>query len=337
MAHASLSADHKALIIAPAWVGDMVMAHGLVQRLTERHAEIHIAAPPATLPLAARMREVAHSIELPLQHGALQWGARRQIGRQLASGGYTSAYVLPNSWKSALLPWFAGIPRRVGWLGEGRYGLLNQTRRLPKDDLPLMLERFLALGDPDWALPAKPYPRPELQVDENNQQQLQARFQLPHERLVVLCPGAEFGPAKKWPAEHYAGLAQALLAEGFAVCVLGSAGDRADGDQIAALAPQVINLAGQTSLLDAVDILGLAHTVVSNDSGLMHVAGALGRPVVAIFGSTSPGFTPPLGEQAQVVEQVLDCRPCFQRACPLGHTNCLQQLQPQQVLARLAL
>lgn len=329
----------KALIIAPAWVGDMVMAHPLMQVLAAQHSqyELHVAAPAATAALATRMTEVSQVHTLAVGHGDLSLSKRFAAGQRMAQIGFDAAYVLPNSWKSGLVPFFAGIAQRTGWHGESRYVLLNDRRRLDKQAYPLMIERFLALGQVNGELPAKPYPLPRLQPDAENLARCLDVLDLRAGGVTVLCPGAEFGEAKKWPAVHYTSVARSLLAAGKQVWLMGSPKDVDDCAAIATAAPGVQNLAGHTSLLDALDLLSVAEQVVCNDSGLMHVACALGRPTVGIFGSTSPQFTPPLGDDAVVVEQTLACRPCFQRTCPLGHLDCLQTLPPEKVLEHLKL
>ena len=329
----------KALIVAPAWVGDMVMAHTLVQTLKaqDADAEIHLAAPPATASLGARMPGVFAVHELSVDHGALGWGARRRLGLSLRREGFDAAYVLPNSFKSALVPWWAGIPRRIGWLGEARFGLLNDWRRLRRERHPKMIERFMALAYPPGEALPKPYPEPVLTVDGANRDALVKRFGLGGgESVTVLCPGAEYGTAKRWPAEHFAALARERLKTGHAVWVIGSPGEGDLGTAIADAAPGAVNLTGRTRLTDALDLLSLADAVVTNDSGLMHVACALSVRVVALYGSTSPEFTPPLDGNAQVLSLGLSCQPCFQRDCPLGHLNCLRQLTPDAVARALA-
>ena len=332
-AHASRAT--KALIIAPAWVGDMVMAHTLIRVLATQRADLdlHVVAPPATAPIGQRMAEISKVYTADFSHGEFGWGTRRRLGHRLRDEGYNEAYVLPNTWKSALVPWFAKVPRRIGWHVTARFGLLNDGRRLDKTAYPLMIERFMALGDAAGALPDKPYPLPHLVVNEQNRADVLARFGLVPQNVTALCPGAEFGAAKKWP--HYADLARERLARGEQVWLLGSPNDRDECDKIADVAPGVVNLAGQTSLVDAIDLLSAADMVVCNDSGLMHIACALDRPTVGIFGSTSPGFTPPLGAAASVAEIELGCRPCFQRTCPLGHLDCLNKLTPADVIARM--
>jgi lipopolysaccharide heptosyltransferase II len=320
----------------------MVMAHTLVQRLASLHAELQlqVVAPPATAPLAYRMQEVQHVHTADFPHGEFGFGKRRELGNRLKSQGFDQAFVLPNSWKSALVPFFAAIPKRTGWQGEARYGLLNDRRKLDKAAFPLMIERFMALAGDNGELPAKPYPLPKLMPDPENLEHCLRTHNLDAGQVAVLCPGAEFGAAKKWPVVHYAQVARVLLQQGWQVWLMGSPKDQPDCDAIVEALPRtpgLINLAGKTSLLDAVDLLSVAQQVICNDSGLMHVACALSRPTIGIFGSTSPDFTPPLGARAVVVEQSLACRPCFQRTCPLGHLDCLQTLMPAQVLQHVAL
>jgi heptosyltransferase II len=335
---ASPPAAGKILIVAPAWVGDMVMAHALVQLLLRGNpaAEIHVLAPAATAPLATRMDGVAQSRVLNVGHGQLALAERRALGRQLRAQQYRQAVVLPNTLKSALVPYWARIPLRTGWHGEARWGLLNDRRRLDEAAYPLMIERFMALALAPAAVLPKPYPTPRLRVDNDNRQRLLDTLMLRRDGgVLALCPGAEFGPAKRWPAGHYAAVARHALAQGRQVWLLGSPGDRQACAAIAALAPGAVDLAGKTTLLDAIDLLSAADRVVCNDSGLMHVAGAVGVAVTAVFGSTSTAFTPPLGPDARVVRLGLPCSPCFARQCPLGHLRCLNDLAPDQVIEAL--
>ena len=320
--------------MAPAWVGDMVMAHSLVGILGRADGVVvDVLAPPATEPLARRMPGVSASHVLDVGHGGIDWRKRRQAAQALAEGGYEQAIVLPNSYKAALVPYWAGIPRRTGWVGESRYVVLNDRRRLDTDRHPMMIERFMALGlDPVESL-EKPYPMPRRLTDEQRGAALKARYGLADAGITVLCPGAEFGPAKRWPTAHYAAVARHEAEAGRETWLLGSSGDAAACREIEGQVPRgVVNLAGRTSLLDAVDLIGQADRVVCNDSGLMHVAAALGKTVVAVFGSTSEEFTPPLGLSARVVRNPVPCSPCFQRECPLGHHDCLEGLSPQQVI-----
>ncbi|MGK0673529.1 MAG: lipopolysaccharide heptosyltransferase II [Halothiobacillaceae bacterium] len=325
----------RILIVGPAWVGDMVMAHSLIQTLLHRFpdAVIDVLAPGWSLPILARMPGVHKGIAMPLGHGRLGLATRWRLGRRLR-GQYTQAIILPGSLKSALVPFFAGIPQRTGFRGEHRYGLINDMRPLDRARLPMTVQRFVALGRPREAPLPPPCPPPRLSVDPENQARLLDELKLDTTTPVVaLMPGAEYGPAKQWPLSHFAELARRLIAAGRQVWILGSAKDRAAGETIARKAGAgVINLCGQTRLEDAVDLLSLAQAAVTNDSGLMHVAAALDIPTIALFGSSSPAHTPPLSERASVLYLHLDCSPCFKRSCPLGHTRCLAELKPEHVM-----
>lgn len=332
---ADTRAHVNVLIVAPAWVGDMVMAHALVRQLFARHQTlaVDLLAPPATAPLGARMPGVRQTHRLDVGHGELGWAARRAMARRLADENYDQAIVLPNSFKSALIPWWAGIDKRTGWSGESRLMVLNDRRRLDKSVYPLMIQQFLALGLESGAELPDPLPLPKLSADADNAARLCADLGIRSSAITALCPGAEFGAAKRWPAEHFAAVARAAVARGREVWLLGSPNDAAVCREVEALVPTgLFNLAGQTRLTDAVDLLSLADEVVCNDSGLMHVACALGRRVVALFGSTSPDFTPPLAEDARVLRLDLECSPCFERECPLGHLRCLRDLGPERVI-----
>lgn len=331
------------LIIGPSWVGDMVMAQTLFICLRKEYPDcaIDVLAPDWSRPILERMPEVRAALSFPLGHGKLALTTRRKIGHALR-GKYQQAIVLPNSFKSGLVPFFAKIPQRTGWRGEMRYGLLNDLRKLDKTRYPLMIERFMALAYPNNSILAKPYPTPYLQIEKESQQQALIVFNLNIDRpILALCPGAEFGKAKKWPAEYYAQVAEHKIAEGWQVWVFGSKNDNAVGEDIRChltLKAQnvLVNLAGQTSLAQAIDLLAYSQAVVTNDSGLMHVAAALNIPLVAVYGSTSPQFTPPLADKVAIVRLGLACSPCFERICKYGHYNCLKELKAERVEAALA-
>jgi len=325
----------KTLIVAPSWLGDMVMSQVLVQELVEQspQGEVHVLAPPATFAIAARMPGVVSAISSPFVHGALNLLARFTLAKQLSSQGFQQAIVLPNSFKSALIPWRAGIKKRTGWKGEHRYGLINDLRVLDKAAVPLMVNRFYVLAFPFTEISLQTDKQPRLTTDAENFDLLRNKLSLSVDKpIVALCPGAEYGPSKQWPAGHFSTLADACLDAGFTVWILGSKGDSAiSRDIIDAMdAPaRVVDLCGKTSLVDAVDLIHAADIVVSNDSGLMHVACAVDTPVVCIYGSTTPNFTPPLGKKVRILQTSISCRPCFERVCPLGHLKCLQGLSPK--------
>jgi len=281
------------------------------------------------------MPEVAKTIANPFGHGALALGERRRFAKSLDR--YDRAVLLPNTLKSALIPWHAGIPVRTGYRGEMRYGLVNDMRRLDENALPLIAERYAALAQRPGEALERPLPQPRLAIDESQRRATLEKYGLHTSKPVAaFAPGAEYGPAKRWPAKHFASLAQALIARGEQVWLMGSAKDAPITAQIQSMAGNAcLDLAGRTSLDEAIDLMSFASHVVTNDSGLMHVAAALDRPMAAIFGSSSPEFTPPLSPKARVITLRLSCSPCFQRTCPLGHTNCLVTLEPERVLDQL--
>lgn len=339
---------NRILIIGPSWVGDMVMSQSLYITLKRQHpdAVIDVMAPAWCKPILERMPEVNQAIEMPLGHGDFNLLGRRAIGK-LMRNHYDHAYVLPNSAKSALIPWFANIPVRTGWKGELRYGLLNDLRP-NKKAFQYMVERYVALAHPRQQMinssslgGLEQLPRPSLSIDKQVQQLTRDKFGLNSPRAVLgLCPGAEFGPAKQWPSEHYATVASAMIEQGKQVWLFGSAKDskttQAIIDQLApALREHIVDLAGKTSLIEAVDMLACCESVVSNDSGLMHVAAAVGCQVVGVYGSTSPQYTPPLAKKVAIIHTDIECRPCFKRECPLGHLKCLTELAPQRVIDAL--
>ena len=327
----------RTLVVGPSWIGDAVLSHSLVARLKALapEAAIDVLAPPWALPVYRRMAEVERAIAMPFGHGDLKLGERRAFARTLAD--YDRAVVLPNSWKSALIPWHAGIARRTGYRGEMRYGLLNDLRTLDEKALPRLVDRYAALAQPAGEALRRPVPEPRLRSEAAAREATLAKLGLDKDRpAAAFAPGAEYGPAKRWPPRHFAALARTFAARGWQVWLLGSARDAKAAREIAEQAGEAcVDLAGRTTLDEAIDLLAAAARVVTNDSGLMHIAAALDRPTAAIFGSSSPDYTPPLSAHARVVSLRLECSPCFQRVCPLGHTDCLEKLDPARVLESL--
>jgi len=332
----------RILVMGPNWVGDMVLAHSLFQVIRQQHADaiIDVAAPAWTLPLLERMPEVSEAIALPFRHGQLALGERIRFGRSLRGRHYDQAILLTNSLKSAVLPFAANIPKRTGFTGEMRYGLLNDIRPLDKSLLPRTVDRFVSLGlEKNQPLPAI-IPDPHLCADSANIHDTLVRLEKkpPATPVLGLCPGAEYGEAKRWPAEYYAEAARHALDSGWEVWLFGSGKDVPVTTRINDLTDgRCLDLGGKTSLGEAIDLMSLTDTVVSNDSGLMHVAAALGKKVIAIYGSSDPHHTPPMSSNAVILWLKLDCSPCFERECPLKHLNCLKQLKPENVLRELAL
>jgi heptosyltransferase-2 len=327
----------RALIIAPQWIGDAVMTEPLLRRLHARGERLTVGALPWAAPVYRAMPQAAEVVEFPFAHGGLQWRERLSLARQIR-GQFDLAYVCPNSLKSALLPWLAGIPKRVGYLGEARFGLLTQRLANPsKGQRPPMVAFYSALsGEADVAAD-----RPQLQLSAQEVDAALQALRLTRMGYHVFAPGAEYGDAKRWPAAHFAALAAQL---DLPVVLLGSGKEAAlcaaIADPVNARRPgQCINLAGKTTLVQALGVISACKSVVSNDSGLMHVAAGFGVRQVAIFGSSSPLHTPPLNDLAKVLwlktdpayQPPLDCAPCFERVCPLGHTRCLNDILPAQV------
>jgi len=327
------------LIAGPAWVGDMVMAQSLfiTLKLQSPEAQIDVLAPAWSVPLLERMPEVNKAITVPLGHGEFGLGKRWRLGHRLRTNLYDRAIVIPRSMKAALIPFFAGARTRTGYRGEMRYGLLNDIRPLDKSVLTQTVQRYVALGLPPSTPLPPPVPSPSLRVDVQRQQALIEQLGLSLARPVIgFMTGAEYGPAKQWPIEYYAQLAEQLAGAGYQVWLFGSQKDSEAAEQIAQQGGEAVcNLCGRTELVDAIDLIAACRAVVSNDSGLMHVAAAVGTPLVAIYGSSTPDYTPPLTDKAEILYQGLDCSPCFKRVCPLGHTNCLQQIEPASVMSAL--
>lgn len=326
----------KYLLVGPSWVGDMVMAQSLFITLKnqDKNAVIDVIGPNWSLPILERMPEVRNAIALPTAHG--EWGlkTRKALGKSLQNEHYDRAIVLPRSWKSALVPFFAKIKHRIGFHGEQRYFLLNERRKLDKSILNQTVKRFVSLGvKKSEAYPPKQLPMPSLQVSPKNQTVLYKRLKLSERPAIAMMPGAEFGPSKQWPLSHFKEAAQHFIKEGYQVWVLGGPKDTEDGHKITKnLGEFAFNLCGKTQLIDTVDLLAAAEKAISNDSGLMHIAAAVGTHVHAIYGSTSEFFTPPLTEKSTVHNLHLECSPCFKRQCPLGHTNCQNNLLPKDII-----
>ncbi len=332
-------AERRLLVVGPSWVGDMVMAQSLFKIIKAASAKtrITVLAPAWSQPILQRMPEVHATIEMPVGHGRLQLGVRRRLARDIRQYRFDQAIVLPGSFKSALIPWFAGIVKRTGYVGEQRWGLLNDIRRLDARAMPLHVQRYAALGiDRGQTISGAP-PYPALQIDREQLQATRSRLGLTLEKPVLaFCPGAEFGPAKRWPAEYFAEVARSKIRAGWQVWIFGAKNDQPVARQINHLsADACIDLSGQTRLEEVVDLISCARSVVTNDSGLMHVAAATGRHVIALYGATSAGFTPPLTARADLLNLALECSPCFQRQCPLRHHHCMTRLTPDKALAKI--
>lgn len=330
----------KYLIVGPAWVGDMVMAQTLFQFIQSTYpgAAIHVFAPAWTQPLLRFMPQVTQGLVSPFAHGELRLRERYQLGVKLRAAEYTHAIVLPNAYKAALVPFWANIPVRTGWVGEMRYGLLTDARKLDKQKYPLMIQRFAALALPRGAQVGEKLPRPRFHVPRSQFLNVctEKNIAVSDKPILAMCPGAEFGPSKRWSPAHFATVAQAKLDAGWDVWLFGSPKDQPVAEAIQSrVAHRCRNVVGRTSLSEAVILLSGAQRLLTNDSGLMHVGCALDVPVVAVYGSSSPQFTPPLSLEAKVLSAGAACSPCFKRECPLSHHRCMEDLSPEQVLSVL--
>lgn len=340
--------SNKILIIGPSWVGDIIMSQCLFKLLKQQEPDmqIDVLAPAFLHPLLKRMPEVNQTIDLNLKHGELGLKKRYSLAKTLRAKNYAQAIVLPNSWKSALIPFLAKIPLRTGWRGEWRYGLLNDLRVLDKEHYPLMIERFMALSLPPESTLPEEYPCPKLMCDKNTAINAARKFMDSGSvdlarnntagNILALCPGAEYGKAKRWPPEYFTHVANQKLNENWQVWLFGGEKDKNIGKIIQnKTRERCINLIGKTNLGKAADLLSLTDFVITNDSGLMHVAGSLDLKIIAIYGSSSPKFTPPLSNKIEILQNKLSCSPCFKRTCNFGHYKCLREITPEMVLKTL--
>ena len=336
------------LIIAPNWIGDAVMTQPLLATLKSQYPEskIDVLASNWVAPIYRACTEVNDVIEADFQHKKLQWGLRKQLAKDLQSKNYQACFILPNSLKSALIPWLANIPFRIGYRGELRFGLVNVALDNPsKVNRPPMVEHYLALSQ--LLSDAEPLTAnsltPKLNVSTGAKQSVEKKLlssNIDPNSVFVFCPGAEYGPTKRWPTAHFAALANHLTQaySNANIILLGGKGDHQLAEEILQQSQNRTNIhnwCGNTSLDEAIALIGAAKAVVSNDSGLMHIAAALKTPQVAIFGSSDPAHTPPLSENAKVIWLNLPCSPCHKKECPLGHLKCLKDILPQQVFATL--
>ena len=323
----------KILVAGPAWVGDMVMAQSLFMTLKQRSTpvEIDVLAPAWSNPILSRMPEVNEVINLPVSHGEFGLLRRYQLGKELQTKKYDQAIITPRSYKSALVPFFAKATQRTGYQGEMRYGVLNDIHKLDKNILKQTVQRYVALATTSDSGQPPSIPFPKLSVDNNNLKKLLSELELNLDKPVIaFLPGAEYGEAKRWPLQYYAELANKLDEGGFQVWILGSEKDT-ESANIIAKENKAINLCGQTRLEDSIDLLSVCKSAVTNDSGLMHIAAAVDIPLVAIYGSSTPDYTPPLSNKAKIHYRGLECSPCFKRECPLGHTNCLKDIKVNEI------
>ena len=336
---------NRILIIAPNWIGDAVMSQPLWANLKAcfPQSTIDVLASPWVAPIYRACSEVNDVLEIAIEHKRLQWNLRKSVAQKLQEKQYGVCFVLPNSLKSALIPWLANIPFRMGYRGELRYGLINFALPNPsKTNRPPMVEHYLALSsllEPNIPTPETISRTPQLNVSPFAQKSIRAKLAADsiHENAIyVFCPGAEYGPTKRWPTKHFAVLANTVLtADPTAhIILLGSKTDHLLGEEVLIgtnHSQHIHNWCGATSLDEAIALIAACKILVSNDSGLMHIGAALKIPQVAIFGSSDPHHTPPLSTRAKIISLNMPCSPCHKRECPLGHLQCLNNILPQDV------
>ena len=334
----------KILIVGPSWVGDAVMAQTLYKLIknSNKDAQLEVLSPNWSMPVLERMEEVSRSIISPFSHGELKLKARFDFGKQLREEGYERAIVMTNSLKSSLIPFFAKIPVRTGWLGEMRFGLINDLRAKEKLNSLLMIEQFAELSiNTDEGI-KKSLPYPSLRIDSHNLKEQHFNLGIDSEKpSLAICPGAEFGPAKKWPPNYYAEVCNEYLSNSWNVLVFGSQNDQITGNIIQEaidkkFSDHFFNLTGKTSLIDVIDLLSHCKKVVTNDSGLMHIAAAVDTPLVAVYGPSSPQFTPPLMHNHIVLRKSKGFDKKREGSEDHGYHESLISLKPSEVLEALS-
>lgn len=331
----------KVLVIGPSWLGDMIMSQSLFKKLYKQGKIVDVLAPKWNHKILACMPEVSNALEMPFEHGDLKLIERFKFSMKLKQENYDECIVIPNSFKSALIPYWAGIKIRTGWLGEQRYFLLNNYKKLNTTKYPLMIQRLVALAD--FAANNESnskYEYPQLKITSQDIQSVILKLGLGStKKILVLAPGAAYGDTKKWPADYFADIANFKLAEGWQVWLLGSINDNFAAELVNAKTNNsCINLAGKLQLDETVALIANANIIVSNDSGLLHVAAAVNTPLVGIYGSTSPDFTPPLiSDNRKEILKInnLSCSPCFKQTCRYGHLKCLYDIKPQMVITAI--
>ena len=340
---APLESASPILIVPYMWIGDFVRCHTVVQLLKQRDPSraIDVLTTAMVAPLLDYMPGVRRGIVVDLPRKRLAMAQHRALAERLRQESYGQALVMPRTWKSALAPYLAGIPARTGFAGEARFGLINDLR-WGERRLPRMIDRCAVLALPKGEAKPAQWPLPELRVPAAEVAAWRQRQGLADDgrRVVAFAPGA-VGPSKRWPSAHYAELARRLSDGGNSVWVVGGPGEHELAAEIAGTNQAHVRDLTGPDLRNAILALAAADVAVSNDSGLLHVAAALGTPAIGIFGPTSPWHWAPLNPLAAVMETAgaLPCRPCHKPVCRLGHHRCMRDIAVDQVagVARNAL
>ncbi|VFP88688.1 lipopolysaccharide heptosyltransferase II [Candidatus Erwinia haradaeae] len=338
----------KILIIGPSWIGDMIISHSLYRTIKMNNPTtiIDVIAPNWCKPLILRMPEVNTALTMPLNHGVLGLNERWLLSKRLRLSHYDQAVILPGSFKSSLIPFLACIPKRTGWRGEMRYGLLNDLRILDRTAFPLMVHRYVALGYEKTKIQSiydLPNPLYLPKITVNNKEKIATinTFKIERQKPIIsLCPGSGYGLAKCWPFYHYAELAKYLINLGYQILLLGSSNEEHTGTVILQRIEKknrkyCRNLIGKTSLEEAVILISCSHATISNDSGLMHITAALDQPLVALYGPSSPGFTPPLSKKARVIHLIDNKYKTRKNDIHAGYHQSLIDITPKKVMTEL--
>ncbi len=317
--------NKKILIVAPAWIGDLIMSAAFIKALQNKQAcSIDILVNSNLVHIANLIPGIRKVIPSETQHGKLSLSYRIKLGLNLRSENYDECYILTNSYKSALIPFIAKIQKRISYLGEFRYGLINIIKK-PVDRKLGMVNRYLNLIDQKHTSKISPV----LNINPKKEFIFE-RFKL-NDKYLVFCPDAEYGSAKRWPTEKWLDLA-IELSKHHHIVIVGL--DKKIGNEFDNIkSNEITNLIGRTNLIEVIEIIACSEGVVSNDSGLMHVSASLERKTIALYGSSSPTYTPPLisKKKRDIIYKDLDCSPCFKRVCPLGHKKCLNDIQVEEV------
>jgi heptosyltransferase-2 len=317
--------NKKILIIAPAWIGDLVMSSVLIKALkNNQNNSIDILVNSNLISLANLIPGIRKVIASETEHGKLSLIYRIKKGLSLRSEQYNECYILTNSFKSAIIPLIARIKKRISYLGEYRYGLINIIKQPIERNLG-MVNRYLNLIDQKYSDVANPV----FNINTNKESVFN-KFKF-EGKYIVFCPDAEYGPAKRWPTDKWLDLATEL-SQHYKVIIVGL--DISISEEFKPLeSDKIINLIGKTNLVEVMKIIALSEGVISNDSGLMHVSASLDKKIIALYGSSSPTYTPPLisKEKREIIYKNLDCSPCFKRVCPLGHTKCLNDIKVDEI------
>ena len=317
--------NKKILIIAPAWIGDLIVSASFIKALNNnQNNSIDILVNSNLSNIANVIPGIRKVISSETEHGRLSLIYRIKKGLSLRSEQYDECYILTNSYKSAIIPLIAGIKKRISYLGEFRYGLINIIKQPIERNLG-MVNRYLHLIDQKYSDKINPV------FDiKTNRQLIFNKFKFDG-KYIVFCPDAEYGPAKRWPTNKWLNLAKDL-SQLYKVIIVGL--DTSISEVFRPVeSHKIINLIGKTNLVEVMEIIASSEGVISNDSGLMHVSVALDKKIIALYGSSSPTYTPPLisKEKREIIYKDLDCSPCFKRVCPLGHTKCLNDIKVSEV------